>query len=94
VKDAIEDYQRHVGDALENKRPTARVIAGDLAGASPIEARQACVGDVLLVKNRELIPADLVVLASSEGQNCSVMTANLDGETNLKIREVRDAVFW
>ena len=30
-----------------------------------------------MVKNREFIPADMVLLASSEGQSCHVMTANL-----------------
>lgn len=46
--------------------------------------------DLLLVRNRELIPADMVMLASSETNGLSyVMTANLDGETNLKAKEVK-----
>jgi phospholipid-translocating P-type ATPase (flippase) len=47
------------------------------------------VGDVIEVRNRELIPSDLVILESSESSGlCFVMTANLDGETNLKLRQV------
>ena len=47
------------------------------------------VGDVIEIRNRELIPADMVVLESADANGlCFVMTANLDGETNLKLRQV------
>uniref|UniRef100_A0A7S1RD31 Phospholipid-transporting ATPase n=1 Tax=Alexandrium catenella TaxID=2925 RepID=A0A7S1RD31_ALECA len=46
-----------------------------------------CVGDALVVRADEELPADIVVLASSgEEGNCYVSTANLDGETNLKLK--------
>lgn len=36
--------------------------------------------------NNEEIPCDLVVLSSSDKDgDCNIMTANLDGETNLKV---------
>ncbi|CAN0537579.1 unnamed protein product, partial [Ectocarpus sp. 8 AP-2014] len=47
------------------------------------------VGDVLEIRNRENIPADLVMLSCSDPKGtCFVLTSNLDGETNLKPRVV------
>ncbi|KAL8950774.1 MAG: hypothetical protein Q9222_003206 [Ikaeria aurantiellina] len=46
------------------------------------------VGDFVRIYNEDQIPADVVVLATSDpdGQ-CYVETKNLDGETNLKVRQ-------
>jgi phospholipid-translocating ATPase len=45
------------------------------------------VGDFVLIRSNEPIPADVVILSTSEPDgNCYVETKNLDGETNLKIR--------
>jgi magnesium-transporting ATPase (P-type) len=44
-------------------------------------------GDIVLVKNREMIPADIVLLASSGENGASyIETSPIDGETNLKLR--------
>ncbi|EKM52958.1 uncharacterized protein PHACADRAFT_259127 [Phanerochaete carnosa HHB-10118-sp] len=45
------------------------------------------VGDVVLLRENEQVPADIVVLSTSDADNmCYVETKNLDGETNLKPR--------
>ncbi len=45
------------------------------------------VGDIVKVHVNEQIPADLVMLSSHEPDGeCSITTANLDGETNLKVQ--------
>lgn len=48
------------------------------------------VGDFVKLTNGSLIPADTLLLSSSEPQGIAyIETSNLDGETNLKIRKVR-----
>ncbi|KAI9284134.1 hypothetical protein BC943DRAFT_338398 [Umbelopsis sp. AD052] len=45
-------------------------------------------GDYVLLKNDEPVPADVIILSSSEPDGiCYVETKNLDGETNLKMRK-------
>ena len=48
------------------------------------------VGDLIRLSNNETIPADMVVLKSSDkiGGLCYIDTQNLDGEANLKQRQV------
>lgn len=50
--------------------------------------KEVKVGDVIRINNNEEIPADVMILSSSDEDNCCyVETKNLDGETNLKIKQ-------
>lgn len=50
--------------------------------------KEVKVGDVVRILNNEEIPADVLILSSSDEDNCCyVETKNLDGETNLKIKQ-------
>ncbi len=52
-----------------------------------IEWSEVIVGDICLVENEEMFPADLILLSSSnEGGVAYIETASLDGEKNLKPR--------
>ena len=45
-------------------------------------------GMVVVVRDRGEFPADVVCLASSDAEGkCYIETANIDGETNLKLRK-------
>ncbi|PSN32447.1 hypothetical protein C0J52_17592, partial [Blattella germanica] len=51
--------------------------------------KNVCVGDLIHLSNNEVIPADVLLLRSSDPHGlCYLDTCNLDGETNLKQREV------
>jgi phospholipid-translocating ATPase len=50
------------------------------------------VGDFVRIYNDEQIPADIVVLSTSDPDGaCYIETKNLDGETNLKVRQALQA---
>jgi len=46
------------------------------------------VGDIIRIHNNDEIPADVILLSTSDADGaCYVETKNLDGETNLKVRQ-------
>lgn len=46
------------------------------------------VGDIIRIHNNDEVPADVAILSSSDPDGvCCIETKNLDGETNLKIRQ-------
>ena len=89
VKDLLEDLSRRKSDAQENGR---KVLVYDGVTQQKFVTKtwkQVVVGDLVKLKNREMIPADMIMIASStKGGLVYVSTANLDGETNLKLRKV------
>ncbi|KAK9104801.1 hypothetical protein Scep_021645 [Stephania cephalantha] len=85
VKEAFEDWKRLQNDREINGRK-ADILQDDKWESTPWRKLQ--VGDIVRVKQDGYFPADLLFIASSNPDGvCYIETANLDGETNLKIRK-------
>ncbi|XP_020622281.1 probable phospholipid-transporting ATPase IF isoform X1 [Orbicella faveolata] len=84
IKQGYEDWLRHKADREVNNRPTNVIREGTVRD---IPSKNVKVGDIVQVLDDEEIPCDLVVMSCDDAEGtCYITTANLDGETNLKVR--------
>ncbi|GAM21496.1 hypothetical protein SAMD00019534_046710 [Acytostelium subglobosum LB1] len=91
IKELIEDVKRHKQDKEINGRSCMvyrPAIGHNSRGSGSFETvtwRELKVGDLVYIKNDDLLPADIICLSTSRSDGRTYLeTANLDGETNLK----------
>lgn len=85
LKEIVEDIARHRQDAAVNNTEVEITRNGQL---TVVKWHQVRVGDIVRLQEDQYIPADLILLSSSLPHGTAyIQTANLDGETNLKIRQ-------
>lgn len=78
----IEDIEDEI-EANDDEEDRSRLVRGWTSA----EWKQVVVGDLLLLFDGDPVPADSVIISSSEQDGMAfVETRNLDGETNLKVR--------
>ncbi|XP_035390770.1 probable phospholipid-transporting ATPase IH isoform X2 [Electrophorus electricus] len=82
IKQGYEDWLRHKADNAINRCPVHVVQDGKVVCK---QSRKLQVGDVVLVKEDETFPCDLILLSTSRDDGtCFVTTASLDGESSHK----------
>uniref|UniRef100_A0A8C6YWP7 Phospholipid-transporting ATPase n=1 Tax=Nothoprocta perdicaria TaxID=30464 RepID=A0A8C6YWP7_NOTPE len=88
VKDGLEDYSKYKMDKQINNLLT-KVYSRKEKKYMDERWKNINVGDFIRLSRNEIIPADMVLLYSTDPDGiCYIETAGLDGETNLKQRQV------
>jgi len=90
-KEAYDDYKRHLRDREAN---SARYLILDPSSSAftstptrAIPSSRLRVGDLLFLEKNQRIPADVVLLRTSDvSGTCFIRTDQLDGETDWKLK--------
>lgn len=91
-KEGHEDYKRFQSDKAENTRKVI-VCTFDSSGEiteNLIETKDIKAGDIIKLTGTMPVPVDMLLIMTSlhhDGNQCYIETANIDGETNLKLKE-------
>ncbi|XP_026577882.1 probable phospholipid-transporting ATPase VD [Pseudonaja textilis] len=88
VKDGLEDYTKYKLDKKINNFLTRAYCRRSRDYIDKFWS-EVSVGDFIRLACNEEIPADMILIYSSDGDGiCHIETSSLDGETNLKQRQV------
>mmetsp|Transcript_12204 Transcript_12204/g.23149 ORF Transcript_12204/g.23149 Transcript_12204/m.23149 type:complete len:995 (+) Transcript_12204:1129-4113(+) len=84
IKEAYDDFQRRQRDTLINSQQYTRITS---KGTSVVKSKDMAVGHILELHANERIPADLLILQTSEPEGTVyIRTDQMDGETDWKLR--------
>ncbi|EPQ55997.1 aminophospholipid-transporting P-type ATPase [Gloeophyllum trabeum ATCC 11539] len=90
-KEAYDDYQRYLRDREANSARYLTLDATEPIDSGPhtrsVPSSSLRVGDLVLLEKNQRVPADLVLLRTSDSSGtCFIRTDQLDGETDWKLR--------
>eukprot|EP01063_Lacrimia_lanifica_P013656 TRINITY_DN20283_c0_g1_i1.p1 TRINITY_DN20283_c0_g1~~TRINITY_DN20283_c0_g1_i1.p1 ORF type:complete len:1242 (+),score=448.93 TRINITY_DN20283_c0_g1_i1:93-3818(+) len=87
AKEAYDDVQRFFRDREANGEKYVALVGGENGDEwARVESKDITVGMVLRLKPDQRVPADCVLLATTEKDGSFVRTDQLDGETDWKLR--------
>ncbi|XP_015782217.1 probable phospholipid-transporting ATPase IF isoform X1 [Tetranychus urticae] len=85
IKQAYEDALRQKSDLLVNLRKIPVLVGQQF---KRIRSENIITGDIVKLRSHHEIPCDLVFISfTNEPVKAGIITANLDGETNLKVKD-------
>lgn len=85
VRELVEDLKRGMSDRKINKSDAKILRNGQW---ETVKWEEILVGDIVFLTKNEQVPVDLVMLSTGEADGVAYIdTCNLDGETNLKVRQ-------
>ncbi|XP_008835917.1 probable phospholipid-transporting ATPase VD isoform X1 [Nannospalax galili] len=88
IKDGLEDYRKYKIDKQINNLIT-KVYSRKEKKYIDCCWKDVTVGDFIRLSCNEIVPADMVLLSSTDPDGiCHIETSGLDGESNLKQRQV------
>ncbi|KAI8996275.1 protein transporter [Trametes punicea] len=94
-KEAYDDYKRNLRDREANSQRYLVLDPTEYSASSPegiphtrsVPSSALRVGDLVLLEKNQRVPADLVLLRTSDSSGtCFIRTDQLDGETDWKLR--------
>ncbi|KZT21321.1 protein transporter [Neolentinus lepideus HHB14362 ss-1] len=90
-KEAYDDYQRYLRDREANSARYLTLDSTEPMDSGPhtrsVPSSSLRVGDLVLLEKNQRVPADLVLLRTSDSSGtCFIRTDQLDGETDWKLR--------
>ncbi|CAD8050422.1 unnamed protein product [Paramecium sonneborni] len=88
IKDFIEDYQIRKSDDAENNKKIYLIRTNEIPRIA--KWSELRIGDLIKVQKDEQIPADILLIQTSDKWgNAYIDAQNLDGETNLKCKNIQ-----